>query len=561
MFVDSAASDYHLHDYSPCIGTGTPEGAPDTDIEGNPRPNPPGSNPDMGAYENNRGLPGIPPDSDGDGLTDDLETLLGTDPNDLDTDDDGISDGDEDANHNGIVDDDETDPRKVDTDDDGIQDGTEVGITEPIADPDGEGPLLGTDTEVFIPDADPITTTDPLNPDTDGDGVPDGEEDKNHNGRVDPGETNPRDPPDIFGIDIGNTWTYLGTHQEYPYAVEKDVVALDQTTFPTATYIVETRENGTLDIEWYEKTPGELRLWGLRGTVAGYYDTYEFSDGLVVAWDPIEVGDHKESFATVWAQGAQHNVSLTADVLAKEPVALSFDTLQVYKLRYMRRVWSPYIDATDTFYHWIVPYIGSVKYEDDQGYLEELTSFSIGGGTITQETDADADGLKDYQELIVYNTNWQDEDTDDDGMPDGWEVQYGLNPLDPSDADGDLDGDGLTNLEEYQAGTNPTVFNTHVSDFDGDGKTDIAIYRVASGVWWIYPSSTGTPYPVGFGGHPSDIPVAGDYDGDGEADIAIYRAASGIWWIRPSSTGTPYPVGFGGHPSDMPVNPACIHLY
>jgi len=42
---------------------------------------------------------------------------------------------------------------------------------------------------------------------------------------------------------------------------------------------------------------------------------------------------------------------------------------------------------------------------------------------------------------------------------------------------------------------------------------------------------------------------------------AIYRAASGVWWIRPSSTGMPYAVGFGGHPSDMPVNPAVIHLY
>jgi len=100
-----------------------------------------------------------------------------------------------------------------------------------------------------------------------------------------------------------------------------------------------------------------------------------------------------------------------------------------------------------------------------------------------------------------------------------------------------------------------------ISDFDGDGETDNAIYRRASGVWWIYPSLTGTPYPVGFGGHSSDIAVAEDYDGDGEADIAIFRAVSGIWWIYPSSTGTPYPVGFGGHPSDMPVNPAVIHLY
>ena len=45
----------------------------------------------------------------------------------------------------------------------------------------------------FIPDADPSDRTDPTNPDTDGDGVPDGVEDANHNGAYEPelGETSP----------------------------------------------------------------------------------------------------------------------------------------------------------------------------------------------------------------------------------------------------------------------------------------------------------------------------------------------------------------------------------
>jgi len=123
-------------------------------------------------------------DSDGDGLSDNIENAFCTDPYDADTDDDGILDGVEDANHNGLVDTNETDPCNIDTDGDGIQDGTELGYTLADIGPD-------TDTSVFQPDLDPTTTTDPLDPDTDGDGISDGEEDTNHNGRVDPGETDP----------------------------------------------------------------------------------------------------------------------------------------------------------------------------------------------------------------------------------------------------------------------------------------------------------------------------------------------------------------------------------
>jgi len=134
------------------------------------------------------------PDSDGDGLSDSIENSFCTDPNDADTDDDGISDGTEDANHNGIWDANETNPCSIDTDGDGIQDGTETGITDFVPDPDGAGPLLGTDTTIFLPDLDPLTTTDPLLKDTDGDGLTDGEEDLNANGRLDPGEYNPTLP-------------------------------------------------------------------------------------------------------------------------------------------------------------------------------------------------------------------------------------------------------------------------------------------------------------------------------------------------------------------------------
>ncbi|MFC4873828.1 pectate lyase family protein [Negadavirga shengliensis] len=46
-------------------------------------------------------------------------------------------------------------------------------------------------------------------------------------------------------------------------------------------------------------------------------------------------------------------------------------------------------------------------------------------------------------------------DSDGDGMPDVWEEKYGLDPRDPSDANGDVNGDGYTNIEKYINGINP----------------------------------------------------------------------------------------------------------
>jgi parallel beta-helix repeat protein len=59
-FVNMENDDYRLMNYSPCVGAGNAEGAPDTDIDGISRPNPFGSNPDLGAYENSNAVPEIP---------------------------------------------------------------------------------------------------------------------------------------------------------------------------------------------------------------------------------------------------------------------------------------------------------------------------------------------------------------------------------------------------------------------------------------------------------------------------------------------------------------------
>jgi murein DD-endopeptidase MepM/ murein hydrolase activator NlpD len=132
------------------------------------------------------------PDRDADGLPDDQEQINGTDPDNPDTDGDGLLDGDEvfvyksnptngDSDGDGLPDYNEvmqhgTDPNKPDTDDDGVTDHDETAEgTDPLnpasfptwADADADGLSDARET---------AAGTDPANPDSDFDGLLDGDE-------------------------------------------------------------------------------------------------------------------------------------------------------------------------------------------------------------------------------------------------------------------------------------------------------------------------------------------------------------------------------------------------
>jgi hypothetical protein len=98
-----------------------------------------------------------------------------------DSDCDGLSDEEEDRIEHG-PEGSRTDKRWHDSDFDGVADGTEMGRTR-STDPRCRGIRL---------DADPSTTTSPMNADSDGDGLADGVEDANRDGRRDAGESSPR---------------------------------------------------------------------------------------------------------------------------------------------------------------------------------------------------------------------------------------------------------------------------------------------------------------------------------------------------------------------------------
>jgi len=134
-------------------------------------------------------------DADLDGLPDSLEAGYCTNQFDADSDDDGLGDGIEDANRNGIVDPGETSPCVADSDGDGLGDGLERGVVNPVLDPDGAGPAEGTDLATFAPDSDPLSRTNPLNADTDGDSVADG---------LDSFPNDPLESVDTDGDGVGN---------------------------------------------------------------------------------------------------------------------------------------------------------------------------------------------------------------------------------------------------------------------------------------------------------------------------------------------------------------------
>ena len=75
--------------------------------------------------------------------------------------------------------------------------------------------------------------------------------------------------------------------------------------------------------------------------------------------------------------------------------------------------------------------------------------------------------LSDTEEILIYHTDPNNSDSDNDGLYDGFEIKYNMDPLaldsnnnSVNDADEDLDNDGRNNLIEAQQNTDPLVVDT-----------------------------------------------------------------------------------------------------
>jgi hypothetical protein len=121
-------------------------------------------------------------------------------------------------------------------------------------------------------------------------------------------------------------------------------------------------------------------------------------------------------------------------------------------------------------------------------------------------------------------------DTDGDGIPDWWMIQYFKHAIGQADdlsrAQDDADGDGMNNLQEFLAGTIPTdptsVLALHIAA-DANGTNMMLVWTAASGknyqilsttnlsdvVWPVFPGSVDAGNAAAIGGQRNfSVPAA-----------------------------------------------------
>jgi len=270
-------------------------------------------------------------DTDGDGLPDDLENTTCTNPSNSDTDNDGIIDGVEDANHNGLVDSNETDPCNSDTDGDGMSDGWEVtyGLNPIVDDASGDVDNDGySNLQEYLSGTEPSDSNSKPNPPIANAG-PDQEVDEGETVTLD--GSNSSDPDDgiasyLWEQMAGATVTLSDTAAIRPSFTAPDV----ESDGEALTFQLIITDNGGL-----QSTDSCIVniTWGNMPPTANAGDDQEINEGVTVTLDGSNSSDPDDGIAFYqWEQTIGIPVTLSNPTVSKPtfispPVDLSGTTL------------------------------------------------------------------------------------------------------------------------------------------------------------------------------------------------------------------------------------------
>jgi len=423
-------------------------------------------------------------DTDHDGLSDGLEAnILYTSPISPDTDGDGLTDYAEVNNYF-------TNPLDPDTDNDGLTDYEEIfqwnwdtlrKSEEELA----QGPPMYRN-ETKIPEELPpeekkqmpfsyftysvarfkyrITPfrgmyyTDPLDNDTDDDGLLDGEE-KQY-------ATNPlNNDTDYDGLLDGEEIKLYGTDPRISDCDRDGLLDGDEVNYyNTLPLDNDSDDDGLTDFE-------EVRFW-LTNATKNDTDNDNLLDGEevhgVLAWvynrsagkfvytnittDPLDNDTDDDGLLDGDEVLFYHTNPFSADSDGDE--LLDHDEIFVYgtNATYFDTDYDGLIDGLEIY----ITSTDPLDPDEDNDGLPDGKMF-----------DYDNDTLSDYDEIYTYGTLITSPDTDNDGMPDAWEALYQLTDPRNYDAYNDPDYDNLMNIEELIYRTSPDL-----NDTDGDGLLD-----------------------------------------------------------------------------------------
>lgn len=441
-------------------------------------------------------------DSDSDTLLDGIEVeQLETDPSKVDSDDNGVNDTEEDKDGDGLTNGAEilthsTDPTRADHDGDGIKDGAEIehqldplDPSDASADADADG--LSNIAEINIHSTDPNDEdsdddtlsdsdevnnlgTNPVESDSDGNGVTDDNEDKDGDGLSNGAEraTHNTDPVDADTDDDGINDGKEIEHELNPVDVTDAIGDADEDGLSNIDEInvhetdpnqADTDSDGLSDFVEVNQTQTNPNATDSDGN--GVNDAAEDSDndGLT---NQAEIDTHNTdpSKPDTDNDGITDGDEIEHELNPNNAEDANLDPDQD-GLTNKQEINQHKSDINDAD-------------SDDDGLndglevnklgLDPTKSDTDGNGVPDANEDSDNDGLSNLEEVSTHQTDPSKSDTDDDGINDGKEVDNNLNPNDPADAAADNDSDGLSNKDEinlYQS----DITN---SDSDGDGLQD-----------------------------------------------------------------------------------------